>query len=66
MNPFRWAHQSREFVGEVQVEFKKVTWPTEKETLAGTVGVVVLVVIIAVALGLVDYLLSTIMAVILP
>ena len=66
MNPAKWAEQSREFIGEVQGEFKKVTWPTERETLAGTVSVVVVVSIIAVALGLVDYMLSTIMAVILP
>jgi preprotein translocase subunit SecE len=66
MNPGKWAEQSREFIGEVQGEFKKVTWPTERETLAGTVSVVVVVSIIAVALGLVDYTLSTIMAVILP
>ena len=66
MNPGKWAAQSREFIGEVQGEFKKVTWPTERETLAGTVSVVVVVSIVAVALGLVDYMLSTIMAVILP
>ena len=66
MNPGKWADQSREFIGEVQGEFKKVTWPTERETLAGTVSVVVVVSIVAVALGLVDYLLSTVMAVVLP
>ena len=66
MNPGKWADQSREFIGEVQGEFKKVTWPTEKETLAGTVSVVAVVSIVAVSLGLVDYLLSTIMAVVLP
>ncbi len=66
MNPIKWAEQSREFIGEVQGEFKKVTWPTERETLAGTVSVAIVVSIVAVALGLVDYMLSTIMAVILP
>ena len=66
MDPGKWAGQSREFLGEVQGEFKKVTWPTEKETLAGTVSVVVVVVIVAVALGLVDYLLSTVMQRVLP
>ncbi len=66
MNPGKWAEQSREFIGEVQGEFKKVTWPTERETRAGTISVVIVVSIVAVALGLVDYTLSTIMAVILP
>jgi len=54
-----WTDQSREFIGEVRVEFKKVTWPTQKETLAGTVSVVVVVSIMAVALGLVDWGLSS-------
>jgi preprotein translocase subunit SecE len=66
INPTKWADQSREFLGEVQVEFKKVTWPTQKETVAGTVSVVVVVAIVAVALGLVDYALSSLMTLVLP
>ncbi len=50
--------QSREFVGEVQVELKKVTWPTQKETIAGTIGVAAIVGVIATALFGVDYVLS--------
>ena len=66
MNPQKWVNQSRDFVGEVQGEFKKVTWPTERETLAGTVSVVAVVSLIGVALATVDYLLSTIMNWLLP
>jgi preprotein translocase subunit SecE len=66
MNPSKWPNQSREFIGEVQVELKKVTWPTERETLAGTVSVIVVVMIVAAALGFVDYLLSSVMSLILP
>ena len=66
MNPVKWPGQGREFVGEVQTEFKKVTWPTERETVAGTVSVAVVVAIVAVVLGLVDYGLSQLMSVILP
>jgi preprotein translocase subunit SecE len=66
MNPTKWPGQSREFFGEVQGEFKKVTWPTEKETVAGTVSVLVVVALIATGLGLVDYGLSVLMSVILP
>jgi len=66
MNPVKWPGQGREFVGEVQSEFKKVTWPTERETVAGTVSVAVVVAIVAVVLGLVDYGLSQLMSVILP
>ncbi len=57
-NPIEWADQSRAFMGEVQVEFKKVTWPSQKETVAGTIGVVVLVTLVGTALFLVDSVLS--------
>ncbi len=65
-NPIEWADQSRAFLGEVQVEFKKVTWPSQKETVAGTVGVIVLVSIVGTALFLVDWLLSASMRLIWP
>ena len=57
-NPVHWAEQSRSFVNEVQVEFKKVTWPTQKETMAGTIAVIVLVAIIGLGLFAVDGALS--------
>ena len=57
-NPIEWADQSRAFLGEVQVEFKKVTWPSQKETVAGTIGVMVLVSIVGTALFIVDWVLS--------
>jgi preprotein translocase subunit SecE len=65
-NPIEWADQSRAFMGEVQVEFKKVTWPSQKETVAGTVGVVVLVTLVGTALFLVDWVLSVGMQLIWP
>ncbi len=57
-NPIEWADQSRAFLGEVQVEFKKVTWPSQKETVAGTIGVMILVSIVGTALFFVDWVLS--------
>ncbi len=65
-NPIEWADQSRAFLGEVQVEFKKVTWPSQKETVAGTVGVIVLVTIVGTALFIVDGLLKVGMRLIWP
>ncbi len=65
-NPIEWADQSRAFLGEVQVEFKKVTWPSQKETVAGTVGVIVLVTIVGTALFIVDWVLSVGMRFIWP
>jgi preprotein translocase subunit SecE len=48
-----------QFLREVRVEVKKVTWPTRKETLASTVVVLVTTFIIGAFLGVVDFLLST-------
>lgn len=65
-NPVEWASQGRAFLGEVQVEFKKVTWPTQKETVGGTIGVIVLVAVVAVALFAVDGILAWTMRTVWP
>jgi preprotein translocase subunit SecE len=65
-NPIQWAEQAREFLSEVQIEVKKVTWPTQKETVAGTVSVVVVVAIVSVALFGVDSVLAWTMSMLLP
>ena len=44
----------RQFLREVKVELKKVTWPTRKETIASTMVVVILVLIVSLYLGLID------------
>jgi preprotein translocase subunit SecE len=54
-NPAIWFEDARQFLGEVRSEFKKVTFPTQKEAVAGTIGVLVIVAIITVALGLFDF-----------
>ena len=53
-------------MNEVQVEVKKVTWPTQKETIAGTVSVVVVVAVLALALAGVDSILAMIMRQLIP
>ncbi len=50
--------KAKNFLGDVKVEVKKVTWPTRKEAVGGTMVVVVVVVIVAIFLGIVDKLLS--------
>ena len=50
--------RSREFLEECWAELKKVHWPSRKETQAATVVVIIGVVIVAVYLGLVDFVLS--------
>ena len=62
----QWPEESRAFLSEVQVELKKVTWPTQRETIAGTVSVVVLVIIMGLSLTAVDWSLSWALRIIWP
>jgi len=54
-----------QFLSEVKGEVKKVTWPSRKEAMGGTAVVLLVVLIMAILLGLVDLLLSKIIAAIL-
>ena len=47
-----------QFFQDVRSELRKVTFPTRKETLASTVVVILAVFIVAVYLGVVDFVLS--------
>ena len=65
-NPAVWFSQSRSFLVEVRSEFRKVTWPTQKEAMAGTVGVLVIVAVITAVLSVLDLVLGQAMQWILP
>jgi preprotein translocase subunit SecE len=54
-----------QFLREVKIELKKVTWPSRKQTVGSTVVVIILVMIISLFLGVVDVGLSTIIRVVL-
>jgi preprotein translocase SecE subunit len=54
-------HQANQFMSEVMVELSRVTWPTQKETSSATVVVIVMVLISGLLLGLMDYLLTTLL-----
>jgi preprotein translocase subunit SecE len=54
-----------QFLREVRVELKKVTWPSRKQTIGSTVVVVILSMIISLFLGVVDMGLSGLIRVIL-
>lgn len=54
-----------QFLREVKVELKKVTWPSRKQTIGSTVVVIVLVIIISFFLGIVDIGLSSLIRVVL-
>jgi preprotein translocase subunit SecE len=47
-----------QFLKEAKVELMKVTWPTPKQTLASTSVVIVVVVIVSLFLGIIDFGLS--------
>ena len=54
-----------QFLREVKMELKKVTWPSRKQTLGSTLVVLILVTIIAFFLGAVDIGLSSLVRVVL-
>ncbi len=57
--------KSIQFLREVKVELKKVTWPSRKQTIGSTVVVIVVVMIISLFLGVVDMGLSALVKVVL-
>ena len=56
---------ARQYVHEVRSEVDKITWPHQDEALAGTIGVIAVVVVVATVLGVVDFGLSRVMQLIL-
>jgi len=56
---------SIQFLREVKIELKKVTWPSRKQTIGSTVVVIALVLLISLFLGVVDIGLSSLMRAVL-
>ncbi|MGD8344997.1 MAG: preprotein translocase subunit SecE [Desulfobacterales bacterium] len=54
-----------QFLREVKIELKKVTWPSRKQTIGSTAVVIALVIIISMFLGAVDIGLSNLIRVVL-
>ena len=61
-----FVQKSTQFLREVKIELKKVTWPTRKQTMGSTMVVIILVAIISAFLGLVDAGLSSLVRFVLP
>jgi len=57
-NQPKFISKSVQFLREVKAELKKVTWPSQKQTMASTAVVIVLVFIISFFLGISDICLS--------
>lgn len=60
-----FIEKTLQFLREVRIEFRKVTWPTKKITIGSTIVVIILCVIISLFLGLVDFTLSKLVLLIL-
>ena len=55
----------REFMLEVQSEFRKIVWPEKKTTMGLTAFVVLLVVVISLYLGSIDLLIGKLVSTVL-
>lgn len=58
-------NKSTQFLREVKIELKKVTWPSRKQTLGSTAVVIALVMLISFFLGVVDMGLSNLIRIVL-
>jgi preprotein translocase subunit SecE len=50
--------RAKEFLTEVKVEVKKVTWPTRREATGGTAVVLIVVCLLSLYLGVLDSIIS--------
>ena len=57
--------KTAQFLREVKVELKKVTWPSRKQTIGSTAVVIALVMIISLFLGVVDFGISSLIRIVL-
>jgi len=53
------------FLREVVEELRKVSWSDKKQTIASTMVVILLVIVVAIFVGLVDFGLSVILGILL-
>ena len=60
-----YLDRALQFLREVKIELKKVTWPSRKQAIGSTVVVIILVMIISLFLGVVDIGLSSLVSVVL-
>ena len=66
LNPANWYRDAAQFLSEVRAEYRKVTWPSQKEAIAGTIGVVIVVAVLTLGLSIVDFFLGQAIRLILP
>ena len=54
-----------QFLKEAKIELKKVTWPSPKQTMASTSVVIIVVIIVSLFLGIVDFGLAKVVRLVL-
>jgi preprotein translocase subunit SecE len=60
-----WWGSTLQFVKEVRVELKKVTWPARKEVIGSTAVVIAASFVVAFFLGFVDLVLQRLLSLVL-
>ncbi|CAG1010014.1 hypothetical protein MYXO_03949 [Myxococcaceae bacterium] len=65
-SPAQWWRTSRQYLSDVRSEMRKVTWPTQREYVGGTIGVVVILAFMTFVLGVFDYVLAMGIRLIVP
>jgi preprotein translocase subunit SecE len=60
-----FINSSVQFLREVKIELKKVTWPSRKQTIGSTVVVIAVIILISIFLGSVDIGLSSLIRIVL-
>ncbi len=58
IGPTSWFQTARSYLEDVQAELRKVTFPQQKEAVAGTIGVLVVVAVITLVLSVADMILA--------
>lgn len=53
-SPSSWIRDVRQYLLDVRSEFEKISWPTQKEYVGGTIGVLVIVAFMTLVLGVLD------------
>ena len=66
LNPSVWIRDARQYALDVRSEFRKVTWPTQREYVGGTIGVLAIAGLVALTLGLIAVGLGQVMRLLVP
>jgi preprotein translocase subunit SecE len=56
-----WTQRSTSFVRDVRAELRKVTWPTWDDLRRSTVVITIIVILLGIVIGLMDWLFSLIL-----